>query len=119
MNFGSYDYCIEFIRDSDQKIDFDGKYCLMSVHSKDTEIIKNLENYKAYQKQISEVSKRAIEFNIGNAHGVCMPSTCSINEFTSVTNKLIKPMGLSVMKPRRCTTISEPEPITIGQIVCL
>ena len=116
VNFGSFDYCVEFSRNEEKNIDFDGKYCLVSVQTKESEDIKQLENYKSYQTKLSERSRRIVQFNIGNAHGVCMPSTCKIEEITSVTNKLIKSYGFSILPPRRCTTVSEPESLTNLQI---
>lgn len=36
-----FDTCVAFRNDFEQDIDFDGKYCLVSVQTKDAEIIKN------------------------------------------------------------------------------
>lgn len=119
MNFGSFEYCTEFTRNKEHNIDFDGKYCLISLHTKDTEDIKNLVSYKNYQAKLSDRSKRMIQFNIGNAHGICMPNTCNIEEVTSVFNKLFKPIGFSILPPQKCTTVSEPEPYTNIQIFSL
>lgn len=141
MNFGSFDHCIEFTRDTAKNIDFDGKYCLVSVQSKDTEIIKNLENYKRYQDKVSERSRHVIQFNIGSAHGkinminnvlkfmikkffnsflgVCMPSTCCLQEITKVTNKLLKNYGFSILPPFKCSSLSEPEEPSLIQYCAL
>lgn len=60
--------------------------------------------------------KRWLPIDFFKKLSIGMPSTCSINEITSVPNKLSKPYGLSILPPRRCTTITEPEPLTKLQI---
>lgn len=116
MNFGSYDFCVGFLKDRNKGIDFDGKYCLVSVHTPETDIIKNLDNYKKYQLLLSERSRKLIEWNLGNAHGICMPSTCTLKEIIPVVNRIFKPYGLSVLPPSTCSTNSEKEPLTYLQI---
>lgn len=119
LNVGSFEYCAGFVRDESQQIDFDGKYCLVSLQGKDAEEMKRSEGYQAFRLEISERSQRMLEFNMGDALGVCMPSSCELSEVVDVFNALVKPYGFSVLEPHRCTTISEPEPITSLQIVSL
>lgn len=45
-----------------------------------------------------------------------MPSTCDINEITQVFNKKFRPFGFSLLPPKRCSTASDPEPVTSLQI---
>ena len=65
LNTGSFDFCTAFGRDEQMGIDFDGKYCLVSVHSREIGEIKALSNYRQYQAALSDQSKRMIEFNVG------------------------------------------------------
>lgn len=119
MNYGAYDSCVNFVKDASKNVDFDGKYCLISVQTPETSLIKRTEKYQRYQSLVSARSKRLIDFNIGNAHGVCIPSTCTMDELTPVANKVLESYGVSILAPRRCTTVSEPEPLTYLQIVSL
>lgn len=111
-NFGSFSFCTNFTRDQAENVDFDGKFCMFSLHTKESEVIKSLENYQQYYNAISDRSKHLLEFNLGNAHGVCLPSTCEIGELASVANRIFKPFGFSVLPSTKCTTVSEPEPLT-------
>ena len=112
LNFGSFPYCTQLLeRDLNENIDFDGKYCLVSLQTQEAEIIKRLPNYQKYHRSLSDRSRHFLEFNIGNAHGVCLPSTCQIEEIALVFNKLFKSLGFKVISPNKCTTASEPEPL--------
>lgn len=115
-NFGSFSFCTNFTSDQAVNVDFDGKFCMLSVHTKESEVIRSLENYQEYYNALSDRSKRLLEFNLGNAHGVCLPSTCEIDELTAATNRIFKPFGFTVQPSTRCTTISEPEPLTKVQM---
>ena len=119
VNFGSFEYCTKFYTDAKKKIDFDGRYCMVSLQTHETETIKNLESYRNFYSGLSDRSKRLLDFSIGNSHGICVPSTCQIDELVSVTNDVLKSYGFSVMAPNRCVTRSEPEPWTNLQIISL
>ena len=119
VNFGSFQFCTDFGRNEQAGIDFDGKYCLVSVQGKDGEEVKKSEGYTVFKPQISERSQRLFEFGMGSAHGVCLPSTCDVHEVARVFNRQMKPYGFSVQPADRCTTVSEPEPVTTVQIVSL
>ena len=117
-NFGSFSFCTNFTRDQAENVDFDGKYCVLSVQTKESEVIKSLENsFGQYYNAISERSRHLLEFNLGNAHGVCLPSSCAISELASATNRLFKPLGFSVLPSTKCTTVTEPEPLTKLQML--
>ena len=118
-NFGSFDHCTSFERDPAKKVDFDGKYCLVGILSPEAEEIENLNNFKAYQSSLSDKSKRIIYRNLANAHGLCMPHTCRIEEITLMFNKLFNSRGFRLIPPESCTTVSEPEPLTGLQIASL
>lgn len=109
VNFGSFQFCKSFVKEDAENVDFDGKYCFVSVQTQESEIIKSSPRYQAYHNSISDSSKRVLNFNIGNNHGVCVPSTCDINELASIVNKMFRSSGFSVLPPKKCTTISEPE----------
>lgn len=119
LNFGSFEFCTNFARSKTDRVDFDGKYCLVSVRTKESEIIRNQKSWQDYHRSVTASAKRLLEFNLGNAHGVCVPSSCAIEELTSVVNKMLKPIGFNVFPPSRCTTSSEPEPLTSLQIFSL
>ena len=119
LNFGSFEFCTNFARSKEENVDFDGKYCLVSVRTGESENIRRQKGWQEYHRSVSESAKRLLEFNLGNAHGVCVPSTCSIEELTSVVNKMLEPIGFNVLPPKRCTTASEPEPLTSLQIFSL
>ena len=65
MNFGSFDHCTGFVRSPAKDIDFDGKYCMISMQTRETQIIKGLENYQRYYRKLSDSGRRLLEFNIG------------------------------------------------------
>ena len=65
INFGSFEFCTGFLRSLRNNVDFDGKYCMVSVQTKESEIIKNQMGYQKYRNSISERSKRLLEFNVG------------------------------------------------------
>lgn len=119
LNFGSFEFCTNFERSKEENVDFDGKYCLVSVRTEESEIIRRKKGWQDYHRSVSASAKRLLEFNLGNAHGVCVPSTCSIEELASVVNRMLKPIGFNVLPPSRCTTASEPEPLTGLQIFSL
>ena len=119
LNLGSFQFCTGFVRDEDSGIDFDGKYCLVSLQGKDAEEVRNSEGYQAFKLQLSERSQRMFEFGMGSAHGVCMPSTCDVHEIAQVFNRQMKSYDFRVQPADRCTTVSEPEPVTILQIVAM
>lgn len=119
INFGSFDFCLSFVRSERENIDFDGKFCVVSMQTKESEIIRNQTSFQNYRKLLSDRSKRLLDFSIGNAHGVCLPSTCEIEELTKAANKIFEPIGFRVLPPSRCTTATEREPITKLQIFSL
>ena len=119
LNAGSFDFCTEFVRDEQQNIDFDGKYCMVSLQGPDADEMRYSSGFREFRHQLSERSQRIYRFNMGSALGVCMPSTCDVNEVAEVFNGLVKPYGFSVLTPSRCTTVSEPEPITGLQIISM
>ena len=119
VNFGSFEYCTNFYADPEKNIDFDGRYCMVSLQTHDSETIRSLGSYRKLYNLLSERSRRLINFSMGNSHGICVPSTCKIDELVSVTNVVLKSYGFSVMSPNRCATRSEPEPWTNLQIVSL
>lgn len=105
-----------FTADLAKSVDFDGKYCLVSVQTPESKAIRETEGYKKYQSLLSDRSKRVVDWNLGNAHGVCVPSSCRIEEWTPVVNRLLRPYNVSILPSRRCTTASEPEPWTGLQV---
>ena len=119
VNFGSFEFCTNYLRNEADRVDFDGKYCMVSVRTKEAEIVRKQKSFRAYYDKISDRAKRLIEFNLGSAHGVCMPSSCNIDELASVANKILKPMGFNVLPATRCITVTEPEPLTSLQIFSL
>lgn len=119
INFGSFEFCRSFVRSERDNVDFNGKFCMVSVQTKESEIIRNQKSFQNYHKSLSDRSRRLLEFNLGNAHGVCLPSTCEIEELTSAANRIFKPIGFSVLPPSRCSTAAEREPITRSQIFSL
>ena len=119
LNFGSFEFCTNFERSKTENVDFDGKYCLVSVRTGESEVIRRQKGWQEYHHSVSASAKRLLEFNLGNAHGVCVPSSCSIEELVSEVNKMLKPIGFNVLPPSRCTTASEPEPLTSLQIFSL
>ena len=119
LNFGSFEFCTNFVRNEAENVDFDGKYCMVSVQTRESELIRQQKSFRDYYGSVSDSSKRLLDFNLGNAHGVCLPSSCEINELASVANRILKPIGFSVLPPSRCTTASEPEPLTSLQIFSL
>ena len=92
---------------------------MVSLQTHDSKTIRNLETYRTSYRLMTERSKRLIDFSMGNGHGLCVPSTCQIDELVSVTNDVLKSYGFSVMAPNRCVTRSEPEPWTNLQIASL
>lgn len=120
MNFGSFEYCTGFKSDQ-AKVNFDGKYCMVSVQTRESQIIKRLENYQSYYRRLSDSGRRLLEFNIGNAHGVCLPSSCEVEQVAKATNRVFKTFGLSVFttEDSKCYTRSRPEPLTKLQIFSL
>ena len=119
LNFGSFEFCTQYERNEADSVDFDGKYCMVSVQTKESEINRKKQSYQALYRSVSDSAKRLLDFNLGNAHGVCVPSTCDIGELAAVTNKQLKPIGFSIRPASRCTTVSEPEPLTPLQIFSL
>ena len=106
-----------FTADPSKSVDFDGKYCLVSVQTPESNAVRATEGYKKYQSLLSDRSKRVVDFNLGNAHGVCVPSSCDIEEWAPVVNRLLHSYNVSILESRRCTTASEPEPWTGLQMV--
>ena len=100
-------------------MNFNGKYCLISVQTPESNAIKQTESYKKYQSLISERSRYLVDFNLGNLHGICMPSTCKMREVVPVINKLFESYNLSILPSKKCTTASEPESLTNLQLISL
>lgn len=81
-------------------------------------MIKSLKrSYGRYYNAIGERAKHLLKFNLGNFHGVCVPSSCEIGELVSITNQMVEPFGFSVLPSTKCTTVTETEPLTKLQIL--
>ena len=117
IDFGNFDFCTSFVPNEEDHIDFDGHYCLVSLETPDVQETRSLSNYLSYQSSLSEESQRMVRFGLGDAFGVCKPSTCEVTEIATVFNRLVEPNGFFVLIPERCTTPTKP--ITTLQIASL
>lgn len=118
VNYGFFDYCVGFTKNEKEKIDFDGKYCLLSVHAADAKAVKNSKVFKDNLALLSDNSKIISNFVIGDYYGICIPSTCQIEELLPIFNELFKP-ELEIFALSEGKTITEPETLTNIQIFAL
>lgn len=66
VNFGSFEYCTKFRREkAPVSVDFDGKYCMVSVLTRESELVMGTAAFRQAYSEISDRSKRLFEFNVG------------------------------------------------------
>ena len=66
VNFGSFEYCTKFRRERlPEQVDFDGKYCMVSVLTRESEQVISSPAFQQAYNEISDRSRRLLEFNVG------------------------------------------------------
>lgn len=66
VNFGSYEYCTKFRQDkAPVDFDFDGKYCMVSVLTRESEQVLSSPTFQKSYSELSDRSKYQFKFNVG------------------------------------------------------
>lgn len=86
-DLGDFDQCLSIQTNTDSKIQFTGQYCLLSIQTSEADLIKEREDYKKNVKGLSESSKFITDFSLGTVQGICLPSTCNIENVADSINK--------------------------------
>lgn len=87
-DLGDFDQCLSIQTElPGQARQFRGQYCLVSLQTEEIEWIKRQPIYHKNSVGLSESSRFITDFSLGTVQGVCLPSTCDINDVLDSVNK--------------------------------
>lgn len=116
-DLGDYDQCLTIQNDPNAQIKFTGQYCLVSIQSEESESIKNQPLYKKNIQKLSESSKFITDFSLGMIQGVCLPSTCNINNLLVSINRAVN--SLKIVPQKHCSVADKIEEYSTIEIFAL
>ncbi|KAG8193741.1 hypothetical protein JTE90_005039 [Oedothorax gibbosus] len=126
--FGSFDECIAIkTPKSNMQIPYTGKYCSINIqpalpeNERHFTIQKAFRRYPKLQKVFKEMNieedTMAYYYILKHRVGLCLPSTCSLDDVHNVTEKLAENLMMKI-SVARCETSEKPS-FTKGQIITM
>ncbi|XP_071034394.1 nose resistant to fluoxetine protein 6-like [Parasteatoda tepidariorum] len=106
---GDYDACLHVSAQNQNKIQFHGKYCLLSVLPLDSKVgLSNYFNNKFLQP--NQHSRKLLPQT-----AICIPSTCNRNDVQNLLLKIMPTLGLD-LKVKTCEALNDAVKFTTSEL---